>query len=168
MTAQPFTLRDATPSDIPDVLRLVRGLAEYERKLHEVTVSAAELTAILFGSPPRAHAVLAVVPHQPPVALALFYYTISTFSGRAGIFLEDLFVEPAHRGSGIGFSLLRHLASRAVTENCASIEWRVLNWNKPAIEFYRRLGATQMQDWHVRQLRGSALTDLAQGASENG
>jgi GNAT superfamily N-acetyltransferase len=112
--------------------------------------------------------VLAEIPNRPPVGIALFYYTISTFAGRSGIFLEDLFVEPAHRGTGIGCALLRHLASRAVAENCNRIEWRVLNWNQPAIDFYQRLGATQMQDWHVRQLGGAALAALANGASEHG
>ena len=168
MTRPAFTLRDAVPADLPHVLRLVRGLAEYEGKLPEVTATEADLATLLFASPPRAQAVLAEPPGQPPIGIALFYYTISTFAGRPGLFLEDLFVEPAHRGTGIGLALLRHLARRATAEDCTVIEWRVLNWNQPAIDFYRRLGATEMQDWHVRQLRGSALAALAQGASNNG
>ena len=126
MTA--FTLRDAAPADVPDVLRLVRGLAEYERLLHEVVMTEADLHAALFGPQPRAYAVLAHADGNA-VGLALWYYTFSTFPGRPDIFLEDLFVEPAHRGRGIGLALLRHLAQRAVAENCRRIEWRVLNWN---------------------------------------
>ena len=162
-----ITLRDATPADVPDIRRLTRGLAEYERLLDHATATESDFHALMFGPTPRAYAILAAPPGQPPVGIALFYYTISTFAGRSGIFLEDLFVEPAHRGAGIGRALLRRLAQRAVAEDCHVIEWRVLNWNQPAIDLYQRLGATQMQDWHVRQLRGSALQALAQdsGAS---
>ncbi len=161
MTA--FTLRDAAPPDVPDVLRLVRGLAEYERLLHEVVMTETDLRAALFGPHPRAYAVLALTGSNA-VGLALWYYTFSTFRGRPDIFLEDLFVEPAHRGKGIGLALLRNLAQRAVAENCRRIEWRVLNWNTPSIAFYESLGATQMQDWHVRQLGGEALAALAKGS----
>jgi GNAT superfamily N-acetyltransferase len=158
-----FTLRNAAPADVPDVLRLVRGLAEYERLLHEVVMTEAELHAALFGPQPRAYAVLAHADGGA-VGLALWYYTFSTFRGRPDIFLEDLFVEPAQRGLGIGLALLRHLAQRAVAEDCRRIEWRVLNWNAPSIAFYESLGATQMQDWHVRQLGGEALAALAKGS----
>ena len=158
-----FTLRNAAPADLPDVLRLVRGLAEYERLLHEVVMTEADLHAALFGTQPRAYAVLAEADGAA-VGLALWYYTFSTFRGRPDMFLEDLFVEPAHRGKGIGLALLRHLAQRAVAENCRRIEWRVLNWNTPSIAFYESLGATQMQDWHVRQLGGEALAALAKGS----
>ena len=145
--------------------RLVRGLAEYERKLHEVTATEADLAALLFGTPVRAHAVLAEPADEQPAGLALFYYTASTFSGRCGIFLEDLFVEPAWRGKGLGKALLTHLAVRAVAENRTGIEWKVLNWNEPSIRFYESLGATKMVDWHVRQLHGAALRALAEGKS---
>lgn len=156
----PFTLRNATSADVPDVLRLVRGLAEYENLLHEVVMTEADLHVALFGPQPRACAILAEAGGAA-VGLALWYYTFSTFRGRPDMFLEDLFVEPAHRGHGIGLALLRHLAQRAVAENCRRIEWRVLNWNAPSIAFYESLGATQMQDWHVRQLGGDALAALA-------
>jgi len=159
-----FSLRDATPADVPDVLRLVRGLADYERLLHEVVMTEADLQVALFGAHPRAYAVLAHAYGQA-VGLALWYYTFSTFRGRPDIFLEDLFVEPAHRGRGIGVALLRNLAQRAVAQQCRRVEWRVLNWNEPSIAFYESLGATPMQDWHVRQLGGEALARLAQGAS---
>lgn len=160
------TLRNATPADVADVLRLVRGLAEYERLLHEVVMTEADLHAALFGPAPRACAVLAEADGAA-VGLALWYYTFSTFRGRPDIFLEDLFVTPAHRGRGIGLALLRHLAQRAITEDCRRVEWRVLKWNQPAIDFYHRIGARPMEDWHVRQLDGEALAALAQGA-ENG
>lgn len=150
------------------MLRLVRGLAEYEHKLQDAVVTESDLHALLFGSPPRAHAVLAEWPGQPAVGIALYYYTVTTFAGRSGMFLEDLFVEPEHRGAGIGLALLRHLAIRAVAENCKAIEWRVLTWNQPAIDFYQRLGAAELQGWQTRELGGAALIALAQGESENG
>jgi GNAT superfamily N-acetyltransferase len=158
-------LRPAEPADLPDIFRLIRGLAEYERKLHEVTATEADLRALLFAPIPRAHVVLAEIAGCRPVGIALYYYTTSTFAGRTGLFLEDLFVEPAHRGTGIGLALLRHLAVLAVAENCSVIEWRVLNWNQPAIDFYQRLGALQIQDWQTRQLSGDALAALAEGTS---
>jgi GNAT superfamily N-acetyltransferase len=159
----PFTLREATPSDVPDVLRLVRGLAEYEKLLHEAVATEAEFHTALFGPQPHAHAVLAITGDRA-VGLALWYYTFSTFTGRPDMFLEDLFVEHAYRGRRIGLALLRHLARRAVAEKCRRIDWRVLNWNQPSIDFYERIGARPMEDWHVRQLGGAALIALAEGA----
>jgi GNAT superfamily N-acetyltransferase len=159
-----FTLRPANPADVPAVLRLIRGLADYERLANELTATETEIHEALFGPRPRIHAVLAEVSGEP-VGLALFYYTFNTFKARPNIFLEDLFVEPGHRGSGIGFGLMRHLAQRAVEENCGRIEWRVLNWNQPAIDFYQRLGARTVKIWHPRQLWGSALVALAKGTS---
>src|SRR5580698_1326150 len=158
-----FILRDATPSDVADVLRLVRGLAEYERLLHEAVASEQDFHTALFGTQPRAYAVLAEREGRS-VGLALWYYTFSTFTGRPDIFLEDLYVEPEQRGKGIGLALLRHLARRAVAEDCRRIEWRVLNWNQPSIDFYHSIGAQPMRDWHVRQLGGAALIALAKGA----
>lgn len=157
-------LRPATRGDTPHVLRLIRGLAAYERLLHEVTATEAKLNEDMFGPNPRAYATLAEVD-ATPVGIALFYYTFNTFKARSNIFLEDLFVEPDHRGSGIGFALMRHLAQRAANEQCGRIEWRVLNWNKPSIDFYQRLGAVQMLDWQTRQLSGEALLALAKGSS---
>jgi GNAT superfamily N-acetyltransferase len=163
MTTAPVTLREATAADVPHIRRLTRALANYERLLHEAVATETDFHAAMFGPAPRAYAILAERPNQPPVGIALWYYTFSTFTGRPDIFLEDLFVEPAHRGTGIGLALLRRLAHRAVAENCRRIEWRVLNWNQPSIDFYRNLGATEMTDWHVRQLGGAALRALAQG-----
>ena len=159
-----FTIRPAGPADTPAILRLVRGLAEYEGMLGEVTATETELHDVLFGSQPRACATLAEVGGAP-VGLALFYYTLNTFRMRNNIFLEDLFVEPGHRGTGIGLALMRHLARRAVEENCGRIEWRVLNWNRPSIDFYDRLGAQPIQKWHTLLLRGDALVALAEGNS---
>jgi len=156
--------RPAQPVDLPHILRLIRGLAEYERLLHAATVTQDDLRAALFGPLPRAHVVLADVDGNP-VGLALFYYTFNSFKADSNMFLEDLFVDPAHRGTGIGLALMRHLAQRAVMENCRWIEWRVLNWNHPSIDFYQRLGARKIRDWHTRQLGGDALATLAEGTS---
>jgi GNAT superfamily N-acetyltransferase len=163
MTSAPL-LRPAVAADVPDILRLVRGLAEYERLLHEVTATEAELQEVLFGPTPRACAVIAEMD-SAAVGLALFYYTLNTFKLRPNIFLEDLFVDPKYRGSGIGLALMRHLAQRTVAEGCGRLEWRVLNWNQPSIEFYQRLGAEPIDNWHTKQLSGDALVALAKGSS---
>ena len=157
-----FSLRDAVPEDLPDILRLVRALAEYEKLLHEAVATEDDFRAALFGRYPRAYTVLAIADGRA-VGLALWYYTFSTFKGRPDIFLEDLYVEPKYRGRRIGLALLRNLAQRAVGERCRRVEWRVLNWNQPSIDFYERIGARPMEDWHVRRLEGAALAALAHG-----
>ena len=157
-------IRSADPTDVAQVLRLIRALAEYEGMLHEVTTGEAELHDALFGRRPRAYALLAEVDSEP-AGLALFYYTLNTFKLRPNIFLEDLFVDPAHRRGGIGLALIRELARRAVAENCGRVEWRVLNWNQPSIDFYRRIGAEPIKDWHTLLLGGVALAALAEGTS---
>jgi GNAT superfamily N-acetyltransferase len=154
------SIRPATPADIPHIVRLTRALADYEKLLHEAVATEADFDALMFGPNALAHAILA---GDPPVGIALYYYTVSTFVGRRGIFLEDLFVEPAHRGTGTGLALLRALAEKAVDENCHAIQWRVLNWNQPSIDFYQSLGARQVTDWQTRQLDGEALHILAKG-----
>ncbi len=155
-----FTLRRATAEDVGEVLRLVRALAEYEHLLHEVTSTEDDFRERLFGPCPIAHAVLAEVDGAA-AGLALYYYTFSTFTGRPDLFLEDLFVVPTYRGRGIGLALFRHLAGIARDERCRRIEWRVLDWNKPAIDFYTRIGAAPMTDWNVMRLQGDALAALA-------
>lgn len=169
-------VRPAVPADIRAIHRLCHGLAEYEKLLHKFTATEADLYALLFGPAPRCHALLAETPAQPEddgrhtvqaAGIAIYYFTSSTFSGRSGIFLEDLFVEPKYRGHGLGLALMRHLADIAVAENCTGITWWVLNWNQPSIDFYERLGASRMTDWQVRQLDGDALRALAKG-SPNG
>ena len=160
MTDDPFTLRPATPADAATVFGLVRALAEYERLAHQVTATEAQFARALAGSAPRAHAVLAEAGGEA-VGLALWYYTFSTFAGGPDLFLEDLFVAPTHRGLGIGLALFRHLARVAQADSCRRMEWRVLHWNQPAIDFYRRLGARPMQDWSVMRLERDALAALA-------
>jgi GNAT superfamily N-acetyltransferase len=161
-------IRSAVRADLPDVARLVRGLAEYERLAHEFTAGEAEFEALLFDRNPVAEAILAEISGRKPVGIALFYRTVNTFKGQIGLFLEDLFVEPDQRGKGIGIALLRHLGRIAMERGCNVIEWRVLDWNEPSIQFYERLGARKMTDWHVRRLFGSALIALAEGASPHG
>jgi GNAT superfamily N-acetyltransferase len=153
-------LRRAVAEDVGDIVRLVRGLAEYEKLLHEVESTEADFRERMFGTCPVAHAVLAEVDGAA-VGMALYYYTFSTFTGRCDLFLEDLFVMPEHRGQGIGLALFRHLAGIARDERCRRIEWRVLNWNQPAIDFYRRIGAQPMTEWSVQRLEGAALAALA-------
>ena len=162
-----FTLRDAVAADVPHIRRLTRALAEYEKLLEHAVATEDDFRAAMFGPVPRAYAILAERPGQPPAGIALWYYTYSTFTGRPDIYLEDLFVEPTERGSGIGLALFRRLAARAVAENSRRIDWQVLKWNQPSITFYEQLGATRMQDWHVMQLGGAALRALAEGA-QNG
>lgn len=158
------TIRPAAPTDTPAILRLIQALAAYEGLAHEVTSTETELLEALFGPRPRAHAIVATVGGEP-IGMALFYYTLNTFKLRTNIFLEDLFVDPIHRGRNIGLSLMRHLAQRAVNENCGRIEWRVLGWNQTAIDFYQQIGAEPINDWHTRQLGGDALAALAKGIS---
>jgi len=155
-----FSIRPATPADIPQVLRLVRGLAEYEKLTDRCTATEADFHAHLFGPKSIAHAALAEI-NGHKVGLALWYYTLSTFAGRRRLFVEDVFVEPVHRGAGIGYALFRHMAQVALDEGCNGMEWRVLNWNQPAIDFYRRIGAVPVTDWTTNQLSGDALTRLA-------
>ena len=155
-------VRVATPADIPLILRFVRDLAEYERLLHEVEMTEADLRRDLFGENPRAFCDIA--EHRgEPVGFALWFYNYSTFRGRAGIYLEDLFVEPGARGVGAGKALLRRLAQRCVDADLARLEWAVLNWNAPSIAFYDSLGASVKDDWTVRRLDGDALVRLAEG-----
>jgi GNAT superfamily N-acetyltransferase len=161
-------LRPAVRADLPHIVRLVRGLAEYERLGHEFTSTETEFDTMLFAPDHVADVTLAELPGGAPVGIALYHRTVNTFKGQIGLFLEDLFVEPEHRGRGIGLALLRHLAQMAVERNYNVIEWRVLDWNEPSIRFYEKLGARKMTEWHVRRLYGSALTALAGGAATHG
>jgi GNAT superfamily N-acetyltransferase len=162
------SIRPTVRADLPHIVRLVRGLAEYERLAHEFVATEAEFDALLFAPDPPAEAILAEIPDRPPVGIALYHRTVNTFKGRIGLFLEDLFVEPDQRGNGIGSALLRRLGQIAIERNCNVIEWRVLDWNEPSIQFYERLGAVKMTDWHVRRLFGPALIALTEGAPMNG
>ena len=154
------SVRVASPADIPLILRFIRDLAEYERLLHEVEATEEDIRRDLFGENPRCFCDIAEVEGQP-VGFALWFYSYSTFRGRAGIYLEDLFVEPGARGEGAGKALLRRLAQRCVEADLGRLEWAVLNWNAPSIAFYDSLGASKKDDWTVRRLDGEALTRLA-------
>ena len=154
------TLRFATAEDTPVILAMIRELADYERMSHEVFADVTRLRQSLFGER-RVAEVLIAEKRREPVGFALFFHNFSTFVGRPGIYLEDLYVRPAARGSGIGKALLVRLARIAVERGCGRLEWAVLDWNEPAIGFYRRLGATAMDEWTVFRLTGAALEDLA-------
>ncbi len=153
-------IRSATKEDVAVVAELIRGLARYEKLEHEVVMTEDLLAAGLFGERPYAEVLLAVDDDRP-VGFALFFHNFSTFLGRPGIYLEDLFVVPEERGSGIGRALLEHLARLAVDRGCARLEWAVLDWNRDAIAFYERLGARPNSDWTVYRLTGEALATLA-------
>lgn len=152
-------IRSATTADVPIVYSLVRELAEYEKLLHEVVATEELVKRALFGPKPAAECVLACVDGQP-VGFALYFHNYSTFMGRAGLYLEDLFVRPEHRGQGIGEALLRYLARLAIERGCARLEWAVLDWNKRAIEFYESMGAVGVRDWTTFRVSGEALRRL--------
>ena len=155
-----LSIRDATPGDVGLVFRFVRELAIYENLLHEVEASEADLSRDLFGTSPKVFCELAFWDGQP-AGFALWYYTYSTFQGRHGIWLEDLFVDPDLRGKGIGKALLAGLAQRCVRDNLGRLEWAVLDWNQPSIEFYLSQGAVMMKEWERCRVSGDALLRLA-------
>lgn len=152
-------IRPATPADVPVILRFVRELAAFEREPDAVEATEAMLHAALFGPVPAAEAVIA--EDGEPLGFALFFHNFSTWTGRRGLYLEDLYVTPAARGRGIGSALLRHLAGIALDRDCARFEWAVLDWNADAIAVYRAVGAVGMGDWTVQRVSGEALARLA-------
>jgi GNAT superfamily N-acetyltransferase len=162
-----FTLRQATAEDAVTVLAFIRELAEYERLAHEVVATEELLRETLFGERRVAEVVLGCERGEP-VAFALFFHSFSTFLGRPGIYLEDLFVRPACRGRGYGEVLLSYLARLAVERGCGRLEWSVLDWNEPALRFYRRLGAVAMDGWTVHRLTGESLAALGGTFEEAG
>ena len=155
-------IEDAVADDVPVIATLVRELAEFERLAHEVRIEASLLHEHLFGPRPYAEALMARVAGET-VGFALFFHNYSTFAGRPGLYLEDLFIRPQHRGRGYGEAVLRHLAALAVARGCGRFEWSVLDWNENAIAFYRKLGAVAMDDWTVYRVTGDALARLARG-----
>jgi GNAT superfamily N-acetyltransferase len=155
-----FKIRSALPEDVPIILQLIRDLATYERAPDEVTATEEQLTEVLFGRRPAAEVVIAF-ENDAPVGFAVFFQNFSTWLGRAGLYLEDLFVKPEARGKGYGRALLVHLAKIARDRGCGRMEWAVLDWNQPAIEFYLALGATPMDEWTVFRLRRDGITRLA-------
>lgn len=154
------TLRFARREDVPLILAFIRELAEYEREPDAVLADEATLADSLFGARPGAEVVLAEVDGQP-AGFALFFHNFSTWLGRRGLYLEDLFVRPEFRGRGVGLVLMTYLARLAVERGCGRFEWSVLDWNTPAIEFYRSLGAVGLDEWTVQRLTGDALRKLA-------
>lgn len=153
-------IRPATPADVPVIARLIRALAEYERLAHAVSLDEADLRRHLFGERKYAEVLLAEDAGEV-VGFALFFHNYSTFRGKPGIYLEDLFVFPESRGRGHGKALLREIARLAVERDCARVEWSVLDWNEPSIRFYESLGAAPMDEWTAYRLTGESLTKLA-------
>jgi GNAT superfamily N-acetyltransferase len=156
-----LNIRQTTDVDTPLILDFIRQLAEYERLAHEMVADEATLRRSLFGPNPKAFCVIAEWDSQP-VGFALYFYNFSTFLGKPGIYLEDLFVKPELRGKGIGKALLQYLAAKAKEEGCGRLEWWVLDWNEPSIQFYKSLGAIAMDEWTVYRVTGDALDRLAQ------
>ena len=156
-------VREASEADVPLILSFIRELAEYEELSHEVVATEEGLREGLFGE--RRYAQVLIAERDGlPAGFALFFHNFSTFLGKPGMYLEDLYVRPAFRGAGIGKKLLAHLAKLAVARGCGRLEWWVLDWNEPSIGFYRKLGAVPMDDWTVYRLTGGALDELAAGA----
>lgn len=153
-------IRFAEPADVPVLLALVRELAAYERAADQVAATPELLHEALFGPKPAAEALIAE-RDGAAVGMALFFHNFSTWTGRRGLYLEDLYVTPAARGAGVGKALLKRLAEIAVARGCARFEWAVLDWNRPAIDFYRAMGAETMDEWRICRVRGEALAALA-------
>jgi GNAT superfamily N-acetyltransferase len=153
-------IRVATEDDVPLVLSLIKELAEYERLSHEVVATEEMLRDSLFGERRVAEVILGYL-RDGPAGFALFFHNFSTFLGKPGIYLEDLYVKPEFRGAGVGRALLVYLAKLARERGCGRLEWSVLDWNEPAIRFYKALGAVPMEDWTVYRVMGEALDELA-------
>lgn len=156
-------IREATESDVPVILEMIRGLAEYEKLSHTVVATEEALQRTLFGKRPAAEVLLAFEGNACS-GFALFFQNYSTFLAKPGLYLEDLFVKPESRGRGIGLALLRNLARIAQDRDYGRLEWSVLDWNEPAIQFYRELGAVPMDEWTMFRVTGDAIAALANGA----
>ena len=155
-----LTIRPATAADLPLIAQFIRDLAEYEKLAHEVRFDEAALGGRLFGARPYAEVLIGEIDGTPQ-GFALFFHNFSTFEGKPGVYLEDLFVRPEARGSGLGKALLKRLAAIAIERDCARLEWWVLDWNEPSIQFYKALGAKLMDEWTVMRVDGGSLHDLA-------
>jgi GNAT superfamily N-acetyltransferase len=156
-----FEIRCAQRSDVTIILELIRALATYERAPNEVTATEEGLTEVLFGEK-RAAEVLLAFENETAVGFAVFFHNFSTWLGRPGLYLEDLFVKPEHRGKGYGRALLVRLAKIARDRGCGRMEWAVLNWNEPAIEFYKKLGAGPLDEWRIFRLKRDGIARLAE------
>jgi GNAT superfamily N-acetyltransferase len=155
-----LSIRNATAEDVPLILQFIRELAEYEKLAHEMVATPEDLLRNGFSDRPYFHVIVAEWDGQP-AGFALYFYNYSTFRGRPGLYLEDVFVRPAYRGKGIGKALLLYLARIAVAEGCGRFEWQVLDWNTAAINFYESLGARTMKEWLTMRVTGDALAKLA-------
>jgi GNAT superfamily N-acetyltransferase len=158
--AADYQIRAATRADAPEITRLIRALAEYEKLADQAVGTPAAIEEQLFGARPAAEALMAMRGGRA-VGFALFFTTFSTFLCKPGLYLEDLFVEPEHRGAGIGKALLKRLAALAVERSCGRFEWRVLDWNEPSIRFYESLGATVMPEWQLVRMTAPEFARLA-------
>lgn len=150
----------ASPQNVGAIYAMVRELADYEKLTHTVVSTVADFERELFGPNPRVEALVAELDGEP-VAFALYFHNFSTFLGRKGLYLEDVYVKPAHRAKGIGKEILQHLAKLAVDRNCGRFEWSVLDWNQSAIDFYEKLGATVLPDWRIVRMTGDVIKKLA-------
>jgi GNAT superfamily N-acetyltransferase len=155
-----FEIKFATINDVPLILDFIKQLAEYEKLLHEVVATEDILRETLFGKKAHAEVIIAYYQNEA-IGFALFFHNFSTFLGRPGIYLEDLFIKPEFRGHGFGKKMLAYLAKLAKERNCGRLEWWVLDWNKSAIDFYKSIGAKAMDEWTVFRVDGDALTNLA-------
>jgi GNAT superfamily N-acetyltransferase len=155
-----LNLRPATPTDVPQILAFIRDLATYEREPDAVLATEADLLRDGFGETKRFHCIIAETDTKP-AGFALYFYSYSTWEGRPGIYVEDLYVSPEHRGKGIGKALLTRVAAIAVAEGCPRLEWSVLDWNQPSIDFYHSLGAVMKSEWKGMRVSGAALSSLA-------
>jgi GNAT superfamily N-acetyltransferase len=160
MSAPQLSIRPVRADEVDLVLEFIRELADYERLAHEVTATRADIEAALFGSRPYAEAIIGCIDGQP-CGFALFFHNFSTFLGRPGLYLEDLYVRPASRGCGLGRRMLAWLARLALQRGCGRFEWAVLDWNEPALKVYRRLGAQPADEWTLQRMTGEALARLA-------
>ena len=156
-----FTIRPATIVDVPIILQLIRDLATYERAPNEVRATETQLTDVLFGEKPVAEVLLAF-EDEMPIGFAVFFYNFSTWLARPGLYLEDLFVKPEARGKGYGRALLIHLAKIARDRGCGRMEWAVLDWNDPAIQFYKKIGAQPLDEWKIFRLTRDGIARLAE------
>ena len=159
-----FKIRSARVTDVPIILQLIRDLASYERAPNDVTANEEQLVDVLFGKKPAAEVLLAF-ENETPIGFAVFFHNFSTWLGRPGLYLEDLFVKPEKRGKGYGHALLVDLAKIARDRGCGRMEWAVLDWNEPAIKFYRSLNAKPMEEWTVFRLTHDGIAKLAQSES---
>ena len=153
-------IRSATSADAALILQFIRELAEYEKLTHQVVATEADIRGSLFGTRPAAECLIAEFQGEP-AGFALFFHNFSTFLGRPGLYLEDLYVKPELRGQGVGRKLLARLAKLALARGCGRFEWAVLDWNEPAIRFYHSIGARMLDDWRINRLTGEALEKLA-------